>query len=191
MRGPLPGVVSDYPVEWCLHQEGDGPTAHAWPTFANAAIWTFFQSLAPVPPREEPPPGGGNDKALAGNDTTLSFTLAFPPGMPTPLFGAAVLYPAGTHQPIGEAPLVFLNLNFAAAASPGDQHSYEIPVKLEGATLPGDYAIDIVIYVEGGAFPIPATGVDHTVLADVTIHDNSTPIVLPGVLTLEPVQTTF
>jgi predicted esterase len=185
------GAVTDYPVQWCVHQEGDGPTAHAWPSFANQAIWSFFQSLAPVPPQAGPPPGGGNDKALAGSDTTLSFTLEFPTGMPTPLFGAAVLYPPGTRQPIGDAPLVFLNTNFAPAASPGDQHSYQIPVKLEGATMPGDYTVEIVIYVEGGSFPIPASGVDQTALADVTIPDSSTPIVVPGVLTLEPVQTAF
>lgn len=185
------GAATDYPVWWCLHDEGDGLTAHAWPSFANQAIWDFFRALAPLPPQEAPPPNGGNDKALAGADTTLSFTLAFPPGMPTPLSAAATLYPAGTQQPILEAPLVFLNTGFAPGAGPGDTHGYQIPVSLTGATLPGDYTLAVVIYVEGGSFPIPASGVDHIALTDVAIADATTPIAVPGVLTLVPVQTAF
>ena len=50
---------------------------------------------------------------------------------------------------------------------------------------------DIGIYVEGGSFPIPAAGVDQTALVEVDLVDATTPIVVPGVLTLEPVQTTF
>jgi len=185
------GAVTDFPVQWCLHQEGDGVSAHAWPSFANTAIWDFFQSLDPVTPREEPPPGGGTERALAGTDTTLAFTLQFPANLNTPLFGAAVLYPPGTGQPAPGAPLVFLNLNFAAAAVAGDTRSYNIPVTLDGATLPGDYSLQVVIYVEGGGFPIPVTGVDHLAITEVSIPDATTPIVVPGVLPLVPVDTGF
>lgn len=185
---------SDYPVQWCLHQEGQGAgnAAHGWPGFANAAIWDFFRSLSDRVPQTEPPPGGGNERALGNADTTLSFTLRYPSGIPAPLQGVAVLYPAGTRQPIGEAPLAFLNLNFAPGAVAGDERSYQIPVKYLGFNgFPGSYALDIAIYVEGGSFPIPAAGVDQTVLVDVELVDAGTPIVVPGVLTLEPVQTTF
>lgn len=185
------GADTDYPVVWCLHQEGEGVTAHAWPSFANQAIWSFFQGLDPLPPQEAPPPGGGTDRALAGFDTTLSFSLQFPPTMGTPLFGAAVLYPPGTTQPAPGAPLVFLTLNFAAAAVPGDTQSYNVPVSLEGATLPGDYTLEVVIYVEGGGFPIPVSGVDHVGIAEISIPDATTPIVVPGVLPLVPVETGF
>lgn len=199
-----PGVVpecvehapgpSDYPVQWCLHQEGQGAgnAAHGWPGFANVAIWDFFRGLSDRAPQAEPPPGGGNERALGNADTTLSFTLRYPSGIPAPLQGVAVLYPAGTRQPIGEAPLAFLNLNFAPGAVAGDERSYQIPVQYLGFEgFPGSYALDIAIYVEGGSFPIPAAGVDQTVLVDVDLVDATTPIVVPGVLTLEPVQTTF
>ncbi|MBL8202377.1 MAG: hypothetical protein JNK40_15525 [Chromatiales bacterium] len=186
------GLVSDYPVEWCLHQEGDGVTAHAWPTFANEAIWSFFQGLTALPPRDAAPDGGGNAKALGTADTTLSFTLVFPGGIATPLKGAAVLYEVGTRQPIDGAPLAFLNLNFAPSASAGDERSYQIPIQYpDNVTFPGEYTLDIAIYVEGGSFPIPASGVDQTALIDVSLTDRSTPVVVPVPLTLEPVQTTF
>jgi hypothetical protein len=185
------GVATSYPVQWCLHQEGEGVTAHAWPSFANVAIWDFFQGLAPVPSQEGPPPGGGTERALAGYDTTLSFTLQFPPEMGTPLFGAAVLYPPGTTQPAPGAPVAFLTLNFAAAAVPGDTQSYNVPIRLAGVTTPGDYTLEVVIYVEGGGFPIPVTGVDQVAIVEVSLPDTTTPIVLPGVLPLVPVDTGF
>ena len=64
--GPVPpcedhaaGAV-DYPVLWCLHDEGEGPTpdvpagtAHAWPAFASEAVWTFFSGLSRLAPRVE------------------------------------------------------------------------------------------------------------------------------------------
>lgn len=199
-----PGVVpecvdhapgpSDYPVQWCLHQEGQGAgnAAHGWPSFANVAIWAFFSGLSDRAPQDEPPPGGGNQRALGNADTTLSFTLRYPSGIPAPVQGVAVLYPAGTRQPIGEAPLAFLNLNFAPGAVAGDERDYQIPVQYLGFDgFPGSYTLDIAIYVEGGSFPIPASGVDQTVLVDVDLVNAATPIMVPGVLTLEPVQTTF
>jgi predicted esterase len=200
-----PGVVpecidhslgaSDYPVQWCLHQEGDGPTAHAWPSFANTAIWAFFQSLQPVAPRTDPPPGGGNERAAGGPDTTLSFTLRYPSGMGTPIQVAAVLRPGGTVPPVSVAPLAFLNLNFPPDASPGEEHSYVIPIRYQDSglvevgaiTFPGTYTLNFVVYVEGGSFPIPAAGVDYTVYVDADLAARSTPVVIPGVLTLEPV----
>lgn len=183
--------ASDYPVQWCLHQEGDGPTAHAWPSFANTAIWTFFQSLQPLTPRTEAPLGGGNERAAGTSDTTLSFTLRYPAGMGTPIQAAAVLRPGGTVPPVSGAPIAFLNLSFPPGASPGDERSYEIPVRfLEfggAVTFPGTYTINLVVYVEGGSFPIPAQGVDYTVYVDANLLDRSAPIVIPGVLTLEPI----
>ncbi len=143
-------------------------------------------------PQAEPPPGGGNERALGNADTSLRFTLRYPSGIPAPLRGVAVLYPAGTRQPIGEAPVVFLNLNFAPGAVAGDERSYQIPVQYLGfEDFPGSYTLNITIYVEGGSFPIPASGIDQTALVDVELVDAETEIVVPGVLTLEPVQTTF
>lgn len=182
--------ASPYPVQWCLHQEGDGPTAHAWPTFANEAIWSFFQGLTALPPRTDAPAGGGNERAAGTSDTTMTFTLRFPAGMAAPTQGAATLYPGGTQPPVTGAPIAFLNLGFPPGASPGDERSYEIPIRYQdfggAVTFPGTYTLNVVIYVEGGSFPIPAAGVDHTLFVDVDLVDRNTPVVVPGVLTLEP-----
>lgn len=182
----------DYPVQWCLHQEGDGPTAHAWPSFANTAVWNFFRSLQPLPPQADPPLGGGNANAAGGPDTTLSFTLRYPPGMGTPIQVAAVLRPGGTVPPVTTAPTAFLNLDFPPDAAPGEDHRYVIPIRFQAfgskpVVFPGTYTINFVVYVEGGSFPIPANGVDYTVYVDMALTSQSTPIDIPGVLTLEPV----
>ncbi len=187
-------VPADFPVQWCLHQEGDGASAHAWPSFANHAIWAFFQGLSAVPvPHAEAPPNGGNDKPLAGTDTTLTVTLRYPPDMPAaPYKLAAVLGEFGSRQPLTGAPLVFLNLNIAPGAIAGDERIYNIPVTYTGGdvALPGSYTLEIVAYCEGGGFPIPAAGIDHVALVDVDLTDKLTPIVIPGVLDLEVVRDT-
>lgn len=186
--------ASPYAMQWCLHEEGDGPTAHDWPGFASDAIWAFFQALPDAAPRAAPPEGGGNDRVLADADTTLSFTLRYPVDIGPPVSAAAVIVPFGTRQPVTGAPVAFLNLNFAPAAVGGDERSYQIPVQflnLGGAvTFPGDYTIEFVVYVDGGGFPIPAAGVDHVALVDVSLTGETDPIVIPGVLDLEVVRTT-
>lgn len=185
--------ASAYPVQWCLHDEGSGVDAHDWPGFAGQAIWSFFSQLPAVAPGTAPPPGGGNERVLAGSDTTLSFTLRFPVGMGAPVRGAVVLYPGGQRQPVTGAPLAFLNLDFAlGGAGPGDERSYQVPVRYQafgGAlSFPGTYAASIAIYVEGGGFPIPTAGVDYTVFVDLPLSDKSSPVLVPGVLELEPVR---
>jgi uncharacterized protein (UPF0303 family) len=74
---------------------------------------------------------------------------------------------------------------------PGDTQSYNVPIRLAGVTTPGDYTLEVVIYVEGGGFPIPVTGVDQVAIVEVSLPDTTTPIVLPGVLPLVPVDTGF
>lgn len=192
----------DYPVLWCPHDEGDGPTvdnpvstAHDWPSFAGDAIWTFFSGLSHLAPRAEPPPGGGNEGALGNFDTTMSFTLRFPTTIPAPQQGTIVLFPAGTVLPaVGEQPTAFMNLGFPlGVAGPGVDLSYQAKVKYTpfGGELvfPGSYTAAIFIYVDGGSYPQPAAGVDHAVLFPVELTDKTTPLVIPGVLTLEPFQT--
>jgi polyhydroxybutyrate depolymerase len=188
--------ASAYPVQWCLHDEGDGPTAHAWPSFASEAIWAFFAGLPEAQPGDMPPPGGGNDRVLAGADTTVSFTLRFPIDIGTPVQAALVLYASGQKQPVSEAPIAFLNLNFPlGGAGAGDERPFTVPVRfddLDGPEFfPGTYVVDIVVYVEGGGFPIPVSGIDHTVLFEQQFSDRNTPIIVPGVLQLEPVITGF
>lgn len=192
----------DYPVLWCLHDEGEGPTpentvatAHDWPSFAGEAIWTFFSGLSHLAPRTEAPEGGGNTRALGNNDTTVSFTLRYPPGIPAPLNGTVVLFPADTVAPgPTEQPIAFMSLGFPLGpVGPGSVQSYDVPVRyfeFGGAlVLPGSYTLGVFIYVEGGSFPQPAAGVDHVALVPVELIDRNTPVSVPGVLELTPFVT--
>jgi polyhydroxybutyrate depolymerase len=42
------GCAEGMPVVWCPHDETD-LSGHMWPRFAGAAIWAFFEGLAPKP----------------------------------------------------------------------------------------------------------------------------------------------
>lgn len=186
---------SDHPLLWCLHEEGEGLTAHSWPSIAAPLIRDFVAGLAPLPASADAPPGGGNERALQFVDTFWSFTLQYPTGMNDPVRGSVVLYPLGTMEPITEAPLAFLNLDFSPSAVGGDVRSYEVPVRYvdfsDALAFPGSYTAEIVIFVEGGSFPIPASGVDHKALVDVDLVDATTPVVIPGELALTPVDNGF
>ena len=208
--GPEAAGAFDYPVLWCRHGEGEGPTvdnpvstAHDWPSFAGDAIWTFFSSLSRLEPRSEVPPGGGLDGAFGNSDTIMSFTLQYPEGMPPPISdtaGTVVLFPAGTVLPaVGQQPTAFLSLGFSLGLPPGPiapgtlPKNYQVRVKYTpfGGELvfPGSYTAAVFIYVEGGSFPQPAAGVDQAVLFPVELTDKTTPLEIPGVLTLEPFHT--
>jgi poly(3-hydroxybutyrate) depolymerase len=188
-------VPLDHPVLWCLHDEGQGASGHAWPSVAAPLIRDFVVGLASLPASSEPPPGGGNERALQFADTFWTFTLQYPTGMNSPVRGAVVLYPPGTEEPIVEAPLAFLALDFAPGAVGGDVRSYEVPVRYQGFSgdleFPGSYTAVIVIFVEGGSFPTPASGVDHMVLVEVDLVDANTPVVIPGELVLAPANNGF
>lgn len=191
----------DYPVLLCRHEEGDFATpqnpvstAHDWPSFAGNAIWTFFSSLNRLAPRAEAPPGGGNERALGNNDTTVSFTLRYPDNILPPIAGSVILFPAGTVLPAaGQQPLGFLSTGVPlGAVGPGSEQNYQVRVKYVqfGGPLvfPGSYTAAVFVYVRGGSYPQPAPGVDHFVLFPVDLLDKTTPLVIPGVLTLAPFQ---
>ncbi len=185
--------ASLYPVQWCMHAS-TGANGHQWWDGADAAIWAFFSSLPTVVPTAEPPPGGGNDRIIDQFSATLSFSLRYPDDINPLTLLAAVLYPAGTEQPIFSAPLWFLvdEIPFEPA-TPGTVQSYEnVPIALpaNSATtpLPGTYTLSISAFVEGGSFPIPATGIDHIALKEVEIQDQFSPIIVEEVLDLVPVD---
>jgi predicted esterase len=179
-------AVTEFPVQFCLH-----PGGHEWAGFISPTIWNFFSGLPTALPDIAPPPGGGNDKVQVAIDSTLSFTLRFPAGIGPVIGGSAALHAGGTIAENATIPLAFLNTDWDPGdIGAGDEQMYQIPIKYLpfGGTLdfPGDYAVQIVIYVEGGGFPIPAAGIDHQVYVDVEIVDLSTPLVIDSVLTLEP-----
>ncbi len=184
--------ASLYPVQWCMHAS-TGDNGHQWWDGADEAIWDFFSSLPTTVASAEPPPGGGNDRIVDEFSATLSFTVRYPSDMNPLTLLAAVLYPADTVQPIFSAPLWFLvdEIPFEPA-TPGTEQSYEnIPIALpadSAATpLPGRYTLSISAFVEGGSFPIPATGIDHIALIELEIQDQFSPIIVDEVLDLVPV----
>jgi len=187
-----PDGSSPYPVQWCLHQEGDGVEAHNWPSFASAATWEFFSSLSPEVARpEDPPTGGGNDKVANLVDTTLEFTLTYPAGIREVTQGSVGLYPAGTQQPTG-GPDSILRLSFdpdpdGVGIGPGSTQHYKVPIKYANATFPGTYAFAIVIYVANGGNPIPFIGRDLIILTDVDVIARDTPVTIDTPLLLHAV----
>ncbi len=179
---------SPYPMQWCLHDEQAGPLGHDWPGFASQATWDFFTALPKQPPSEQPPAGGGNDAVGNLADTTLSFTLAYPPGIVEPEQGAVSIYPAGTQQPLTGGPSSILNFSFDPGdVGPGSVQSYVVPIRYVNETFPGTYAFSVIMYVADGGNPIPFPGRDHIVLKDVDVMDRNTPVIIDEVLLLEAV----
>lgn len=185
--------ASLYPAQWCEHSS-TGANGHQWWDGADEAVWAFFSSLPTAVPTVEPPPGGGNGRVLEEFPATLSFTVRYPADINPVTLLAAVLYPAGTQQPILNAPLWFLNTDIPfAPATPGTVQSYDnVPIRIfepsPGVPLPGPYTLSISVFVEGGSFPIPATGIDHIALYEVEIQDRFSPIIIDEVLDLIPVE---
>ena len=180
--------VSDYPVQWCLHDstEFDG---HAWWAKADQAIWDFFTGLPVVEPTIDAPPDGGNGKLVAAFPTSMTMTINFPETLGEIKQTGFFLYPEGAALPISGAPLYILNgfVDFGPA-EPGTQATFDIPVSLPPDTaLPASYTLVIAVYVIGGSQPIPKPGVDHNQIYEITINDSTTPIVIPDVIFLEVV----
>jgi polyhydroxybutyrate depolymerase len=183
-----------YPVQWCPHVS-TGANGHQWWDDADEAIWAFFSSLPTAVPTTDAPPGGGNDRILDELPASLSFTVRYPADMNAMTLLTAVLYPAGTEQPIFNAPLWFLNGDIPfTPTTPGTEteETYEnVPISLFGSSpntpLPGTYTLSIGAFVEGGSFPIPASGIDHIALIEVEIQDQFSPIIVNEILDLVPV----
>lgn len=180
-----------YPFQVCMHDD-TGRGGHQWWTKAGT-IWDFFATLPITAPTTEHPPGGGNGRVEQEAETTLSFTLEYPATIGDTHTLAAVIYPAGTQQPLHVGPIWFLNLDIEeGAATPGTQQSYQVDVQLFQSSpetpIPGIYSVAIVAYVVGGGFPSPLPGIDHIVLHDVEITNRRSPIVIEEILTLEVVQ---
>jgi predicted esterase len=179
-------AVTEYPVQWCLHAGG-----HEWAEFISPTIWEFFAALPDASPSVEPPPGGGNENVQVSIDTTLSFMLRFPADIGPVVGGGAALHAAGSGLATNTIPLAFLNTDWdPGGAGAGDEQMYQIPIKYlpfgGELDIPNTYAVQIVIYVEGGGYSVPAAGIDHVVFVDVDIIDTSTPIFIDTPLTLVP-----
>ncbi len=178
---------SDYPVYWCLHP-GEGFRNHSFPSFAAAAIWSFFSNLMEVAPSSDPPPGGGNDRVTSELPTTLTVTLDFPTSIGNVYRMAIALYEEGWRPGDFSAPIAFLNLDpeFDPVV-PGTQQALNIPINLPaGFNYPAIYVVAFSIYVDGGSYPIPLSGVDHFAWYETVINDATTPIFIPDPLIVDP-----
>ena len=106
-----------------------------------------------------------------------------------------MLFPPGLLSSApGQQPAGILSFGFdLGAAVPGSDVTYQVPVRYTDLgrrlTFPASYTAAVFIYVEGGSSPQPAEGVDHAVFFPIEAPDKTTPIVVPGVLTLEPFRT--
>lgn len=181
--------ASAYPVQWCLHStaESDG---HGWWDQADQAIWDFFTGLPIVEPTADSPPGGGNSQLVKNFPATVSARINFPADLRPIERVGLFIYPAGSTLPISGAPLYIANgaVDFSGMV-PGTEEDFVIPVTLPPEDkLPADFVFVLAVYVEGGTFYIPTPGIDHNVIYPVTINDPTTPIVIPEVLYLEPVE---
>jgi predicted esterase len=177
-----------YPVQWCLHSEGTGEAAHDWASFASAATWAFFKALPDVAPTTEPPPGGGLGNLGPIVDTTVTFTLSYPPGIGEVTEGALSIYPAGSQQPLAGGPSSIINGGFDPGnVGAGSTATYTLPIKYVTETFPGTYAFSVIIYVADGGNPIPFPNKDHIVLRDVDLIDRNTPIIIDQTLDLEAI----
>ncbi len=182
--------ASDYPVYWCQHP-GEGPRGHSFPGFAPAAIWQFFSGLPQASPGTDAPPGGGNDRVASTLPTTLTVTLDFPATIGPVYRMAVALYQEGWRPGTFSAPIFFLKSNpDFEPVIPGASQILTTPINLPPDAgppfeYPGTYVIAISIYVVGGSYPIPLSGVDHFAWYETVINDPSTPIVIPEPVIVE------
>lgn len=177
-----------YPVQWCLHQEGEGNAAHDWPGFASAATWEFFSSLSSEELTADPPAGGGNSQVANLVDTTVSFTLRFPATMGQVTQGSIGLYPGGSQLPLSGGPNTILRLSFdPGTVVPGGEYQYTVPIKYANQTFPGTYAFAFLVYVANGGNPIPYVGRDLIALVDVNVVDRNAPVIIDTPLQLSKV----
>ena len=162
----------NFPVQYCEHTGG-----HEWPDFAGDAIWDFFESLPLARPSSET--GTGEIPNLVPG--IISFKINYPSDfVGTPYKMALALYPPDTTQPLYTSPTHFLNPNVPV----GDYQFGEIieynnvPINLYNVAF-DDYTFTVTLYVEGGNYPIPTTGVDYVGLINITLDSDTITVVTP------------
>lgn len=171
------GCSANFPVSFCEFSGG-----HIWPDDAGAAIWNFFQNLPAAVPSSVA--GSGKKPPLLSGE--VSFKIRFPAdfvGVPETL--SLSLYPAGSTLPLSVGPDYFLNLDVPLGNYVlGEVTEYQaVKISLLGVQY-GEYAFGVTVYVEGGNFPIPTSGMDYMALQDITIDSASIEIETPFALEL-------
>ena len=86
------------------------------------------------------------------------------------------------------APTHFLNTNIPLGEySPGETKAYAVQASLDSVPLPGAFTLAINLYMEGGQYPIPTSGVDYLGLVEITIPEGG-PIRVESPIELELLQ---
>ena len=98
------------------------------------------------------------------------------------------MYPPGTEQPLLTSPSYFLNQKTDLVDyGSGEVFSYSVEGDLTGVPLPGGYTFSIVVYMTGGNYPIPTSGLDYVGLTEMHI-DTDALIIIDEPIELELLQ---
>jgi len=166
------GCDTNFPVQYCEHTGG-----HEWPDFATEAIWNFFSSLPEVAPSDEKGTGVVDN---LGNGTA-TFKINYPSdfvGVPEKM--ALALYPSGTTPPVYDSPSYFLSGDVPlGVVNLGEVTEYDKVETAMNCVEYGDYAITVVVYVEGSNYPIPTTGVDYQGFQEITVNSDTITVDTP------------
>ena len=120
----------------------------------------------------------------------MQFSLHFPDDFGTPAgFMAMTLYDQlGMEQPLLTQPDYILNFEAELVEyGSGEVFSYSIEGNITGVPLPGDYTFSVIVYMEGGNYPIPTSGLDYVGLTEIHI-DTDGQIIMDDPIELEVLQ---
>ena len=160
------GCDHNFPMQYCEHSGG-----HDWPDFASEAIWNFFKSLPPAAPSDKP---SDVDIENLGKGT-VSFKIHYPSdfvGIPYKL--GLALYPYNSSQPLTGGPLYFLTFDISVGEYTfGEVTEYDdVEIDLLGVEY-GDYALTVIVFIEGSSFPRPADGKDYIGFLNFTLDSDT------------------
>ncbi len=165
------GCDTNFLVQYCYHSGG-----HEWPDFATESIWDFFKSLPEVAQSDEKGTGDVENLGMG----TASFKINYPSdfaGVPEKM--ALALYPSGTTPPVYVSPSFALNADVPLGeVTFGEVTEYANVETTMSCVDYGDYAITVVVYVEG-SYPIPTTGVDYQGFQEITINSDTITLTTP------------
>jgi hypothetical protein len=119
----------------------------------------------------------------------MQFSIHFPDDFGTPEgFMAMVLYPPATEQPLLTQPPYILNFEAELVEyGSGEVFSYSIEGNITGVPRPGEYTFSIIVYMDGGNYPIPTSGLDYVGLTEIHI-DTDGQIIIDDPIELELLQ---
>jgi poly(3-hydroxybutyrate) depolymerase len=166
------GCDPDFPVQYCEHSGG-----HDWPDFASEAIWNFFKSL----PLAEPSDKTSDVDIENLGKGTVSFKIDYPADfVGTPYLLAVTLYPYDSSQSLTGGPLYFLTSDVSVGDYTfGEVTDYnDVEIDLLGVEY-GDYALTVIVFIEGGSYSRPVNGKDYIGFQNFTLESDTITVETP------------